>query len=180
MARVSLLNKWFKHFIDEGNRATYMNRSGSARAAGYKATTDESFRAIGYQNFTKLHERVSVWMEETGMSDNSLHQKFLQLKNAKETKFLKVKGYIDPKDLPPGITAIATSGLVIQKEGEDDSFSAGDTLIMTETAALGIQRQILDMGYKIKGTYKPEEINLNAKVKGIDIQFVPSPNKGEK
>jgi hypothetical protein len=180
MARISKLNKWWKFYTDETNNATFLKGSASAKAAGYKAKTENAFYSIGSQNLRKLKNKLSVWMDEVGMSEESMHLKFLELKNAKETKFIKIKGYVDPKDLlHPSITVIATSGLVVQKEGEEDSFSAGDTLIMIETEALGIQRQILDMGYKIRGTYKPEELKLSGEVKGIGIEFVKSKNEGK-
>ena len=176
MARISKLNIWFKHFTDEGNPQTFMNRGLSAKAAGYKAKSDEGFRSIGYQNFIKLDRKVTKWMDEEGMSEKALHKKYLELKSAKETKFFKVKGYIDPSVLPPGVTAIATSGLVTQGEDGENEFSSGETLIMTQTDALHIQRQILDMGYKIRGTYKPDELKISG-VDGIKIEFVKSPQK---
>lgn len=179
MARISLLNKWFKHFTDEGNPKTYMNRSGSAKAAGYKASSDASFRNIGYQNFTKLNKKIGVWMEKVGMSDNALHKKHLQLQAAKETKVIKVKGYVGQESLPPGFRAIGTSGLVTEGEDGEKEYSAGETLIEVETEALHIQRQILDMGYKLKGSYSPEKHDISGSIDCIKLEFVPSPNKQE-
>ena len=176
MARISKLNIWFKHFINERNRDTFMNRTASAKAAGYRANSEESFQNIGYQNYGKLEPKIKKWMDEEAMSESALHEKYLELKSAKETKFFKVKGYIDPSILPPGVTAIATSGLVTQGEDGENECSSNETLIMTQTDALHIQRQILDMGYKIRGTYKPDELKISG-VDGIKIEFVKSPQK---
>ena len=145
MPRLSKLNLWFKHFTDEGNPDTFMNRTGSAKAAGYKAKTEESFRSIGYENFTKLDSKIGTWMDEVGMSDAAMDKKHMELGKAKETKIFKVKGYVDSKDLPPGVIKIATSGLVTQdEEGENQKFSAGETVLMIRPEALTIQRQILE------------------------------------
>ena len=71
-----------------------MNRTASAKAANYKCSTNESFRAVGYENFTKLHSKIEEWLEEVGLSDNQLKTKILSLLEAKETRFFQKDGLV--------------------------------------------------------------------------------------
>jgi hypothetical protein len=98
--RPNKLSLWFRAFIDETNPATFMNQTGAAKAAGYRCTTDESFRAIGYQNFTKLHNRIELWLDEMGLSDTRLMLKLIELLEAKETKYFQKDGVVtDQRDV---------------------------------------------------------------------------------
>ena len=159
MGKTIKLNKrgiWFKKFTDHSNKKTFLNKSASARAAGYNGKTDDVFRSIGYQNFTKLHERIKVWMDEVGLSENTLTLKHINLLEAEETKLIKIKGAVTPGDLPPNCQLITTTGLTI--EGDDgDFYSAGESIIAINMQALGIQAKALDMGLKRRGMYAPEK-----------------------
>ena len=53
---------WFKYYTDESNPLTFLNKTASARAGGHKCSTDESFRAVGYENFTKLNSKIEKWI----------------------------------------------------------------------------------------------------------------------
>lgn len=81
---------WFKHYTDDTNPHTFLNATQSAKSAGYKCSTDESFRDVGYENFTKLHDKIEKWLNDIGMSGNRLKAKLLSLMDAKETKFFQV------------------------------------------------------------------------------------------
>ena len=85
---------WFKYFTDESNPTTFLNKTASAKAAQYKCSTDESFRAVGYENFTKLHSKIEKWIEDVGLSDNQLKTKLLSLLDAKQTKFFQKDGIV--------------------------------------------------------------------------------------
>jgi len=85
---------WFKYFTDESNPTTFLNKTASAKAAQYKCSTDESFRAVGYENFTKLHSKIEKWIEDFGLSDNQLKTKLLSLLDAKQTKFFQKDGVV--------------------------------------------------------------------------------------
>lgn len=98
--RINKLRVWLKHYLDETNADTFLNKSGSAKAAGYKAKTDESFRAIGCQNFTKLNDEIEKWIDENMLSDTKLKQKIGELMGAKETKFFAHQGEVkEEKDV---------------------------------------------------------------------------------
>ena len=92
--RVSKLNVWFKHFIDESCSTTFLNKKESARAAKYQCTTEESYRSVGYQNFIKCADKIEKWLDEYGLSENALKIKLLSLMKAKETKFFAFQGEV--------------------------------------------------------------------------------------
>ncbi len=174
MARKSKLDLWFKFYVDKSNKKTFLNKTESAKAAKYRGKDDNSFGCIGYQNYGKLQSRINTWLDDVGLSDEALKEKLLQLSEAKETKFIKIKGFISNEDLPDHVTAIGTSGLVEETKDGQKKFSAGDTLVAVETDALSIQTKNLEMALKVKGLFSPEEINLNTNLKGIKIEFVDS------
>lgn len=93
-AKPNKLNAWFKAYIDETNPSTFLNKTGSAKAAKYKCSTDESFRAVGYQNFTKLHDKIEKWLDDVGLSENQLKSKLVILLDAKQTKFFQKDGKV--------------------------------------------------------------------------------------
>ncbi len=76
--KVSKINVWLRAYTDESNPSTFLNKAGSARAAGYKTTNVHSLKAIGHQNFTKLSILISAWLEESGLSDTVLKQKLVR------------------------------------------------------------------------------------------------------
>lgn len=92
--RVSKLNVWFKHFINENCSTTFLNKTESVRRAGYKTKKENSLKSIGCENFTKLNDKISKWLDETGLSENALKIKLLSLMEAKETKFFAFQGEI--------------------------------------------------------------------------------------
>ena len=87
--RVSKLNVWLKHYLDETNPKTFMNKKESARAAGYKCSTDESFGSVGCQNFNKLKDKIVKWLDENSFSDNAIKAKIVSLMDATEIKLFQ-------------------------------------------------------------------------------------------
>ena len=85
---------WLRAYLDSSNPNTFQNGTGSARAAGYKASSDTAFRVIGAENFAKLSKRISVWIDEVGLSPEKLKLKLLSLVEAKETKFFAHRGKV--------------------------------------------------------------------------------------
>lgn len=175
MPRATKLNKWFKHYTDDGNSKTFLNALNSAKAAGYKAKSYSCFGAIGCQNLKKLKDRVSEWLDNEGLSENTLQLKLKSLMEAKETKFMKVKGFVADEDLPDNVKALGTTGLVSGKENKqagevDKKYSAGETLIAIETESIETQRKTLDMALKVKGMYSPEK-HEHSGLDGINIIF---------
>ena len=79
---------WLKHYIATGNKTE------AARLAGYDCSTTESFAAVGYQNFIKLH--VPELLEEMGLTKKVLIQN-VAIGIARPTKKIqkRVKKYLD-------------------------------------------------------------------------------------
>ena len=85
---------WLFHFLNESCSTTFLNKTESAKRAKYNATSEDSFRAIGCQNFTKLSDKITEWLDEHGLSENALKAKLLSLIEAKETKFFQKDGKV--------------------------------------------------------------------------------------
>lgn len=92
--RPNKLNAWFRAYFDETNPDTFLNQTGAAKAAGYKAKTENAFACIGHQNYRKLQDRIEKWMDEIGLSENQLKIKLLSLLDAKETRFFQKDGVV--------------------------------------------------------------------------------------
>ena len=117
-ARPNKLNAWLRAYTDQTNPETFLNKTASARAAGYRCTTNESFRSVGYQNFTKLHYRVEKWFDDIGMSDNSLKIKLLKLLEAKETKFFQYQGEVtDQREVEASEIQLKTLDMILKIKG---------------------------------------------------------------
>ena len=92
--RVSKLNVWLKHYLNESCSTTFLNKTESARRAGYRTKKEDSLKSIGHQNFTKLRDKISKWLDEVALSENALKLKLRQLMSAKETKFFQTDGIV--------------------------------------------------------------------------------------
>lgn len=170
MARVSKLNIWFKHYINDACSTTFLNQTESARKAGYNAKSYDSFRAIGYQNFTKLSDKIENWLNNNGLSDNSLKIKLLSLLECEETKFITIKGKVEKKDLPKNTTLITYAET--EKFTKDGSiYTEYNTLVAINMEAKEIQRKTLDMAIKVKSLYGPVRREFTGKDGGpIEIK----------
>ena len=70
---------FLKHLLDESNPNTFMNATGSAKAAKYNCSTENSYSLIGYENIRKLKPYISQWLEEFGLSEERLKLKIVEL-----------------------------------------------------------------------------------------------------
>jgi hypothetical protein len=146
---------WLSAYLDAGG-TTFLNATASARRAGYQAKDINSFKAIGHANKKKFAPRIAKWLDEHGFSDVALKIKVLQLMEAKETIFQKLKGAVLEARLPDGHRIAATSGTVITtKDGQ--VYGDGDTLLEIEVENYAVQVKSLDMALKMKGLYAPEK-----------------------
>lgn len=155
---------WLSAYLDRSNSETFLNCTNSAMAAGYKANGFDSFSSIGSENLKKLSPLIDTWMDDIGLSESALKKKHVELIDAKETKHIKIKGAVTQEELPPGCRVIAVSGVVHDEKGEDgessELFGTGETIIEISGDALAIQAKVLDMGYRIKGSYAAENLNI--------------------
>jgi len=154
--RVSRRNLWFSYFTDSSNKRTFLNRKESVRAAGYKTKNEESLRVMGHQNFLKLTDKINIWLDEVGLSENTLKMKLVGLMDARETKFQTMKGAVDKEQLPVNVNILATTGK-IETDEDGEHYGSGDTLLAIEVDAIETQRRSLDMAIKVKGVYAAEK-----------------------
>lgn len=134
---------WLKHYLDDSNPKTFFNKTESARAAGYNCTSEDSFRAVGCQNFTKLSVKIREWLNEHGLDENALKIKIFKLLNAQETRFHTLRGRINADSLASNVNVIASAS-----NGE-----ITENLISVTIPALEVQRRTLDMAFKAQGLY---------------------------
>lgn len=149
---------WYKHFTNESNRDTFLNKAGSARAAGYKAKNNQRFAEIGCQNSIKLKAQIAEWMDETGLSDEYLKGKLRCLVDAQKTIFQKIKGKPTEEQLTAGVQIVASTSSQVAGLEVD-----GETILSIPVEALEIQDRALDKALKVKGLYAPEVIDHNIK-----------------
>lgn len=94
MAGLTKKQFWLRYFLDKDNRDTFLNRTESARAAGYECQDDHSYSAIGSNNYRFYEKIIQKWMNEEGLTDLSLKCKLITLLDAKETKFFAHEGVV--------------------------------------------------------------------------------------
>jgi phage terminase small subunit len=123
MASINKLNVWLHHYLDQTNPDTFLNKTESARAAGYKTKDPHRLGEIGYQNSKKLQKRINTWLDESGLSEAALKEKLVELLFAKETKFFQKDGKITEQ---------------------------------VDVNNYGVQRQALEMAFKIKGMFEKD------------------------
>lgn len=115
--RLDKTTLWLSHFLDSSNKNTYLQRSNSAVAAGYKP--GHSAYTMGERNYKKYTDHISRWLDEVGLSENALKTKLLNLLDAQETKFFSDKGIVtDQRDV---------EALSIQQRALDMAFKVKGT-----------------------------------------------------
>ena len=163
--RTSKRNIWLGHYLNQDNPNTFLNGVASVDAAGYKCKP-ENRSSVAYQNYTLLQSKIEKWLDEVGLSEGKLKGKLQSLVGAKKTVFQKIKGAVNPEDLPPGYRLITTTGVTIENDKGEPIFSDGDSLIEIEVESLGIQTKALDMALKVKGLYAPDVVK-------VDLNLIP-------
>ena len=173
---VSKLHSWFKHFTNQKNKKTFLNQSESARAAGYKPT-ENNLNCVGYKNYKKLHIKIEKWLDDIGLSDNSLKIKLMELLNCNETKFITIKGKVEEKDLPTNVKII-TSSKLIKEFKTGGRYIEYNTLLGINIDAKETQRRTLDMAIKVKAMYAPVKREISGPGGGpIETKKNYSPEK---
>ena len=118
MACVTKLNAWFKHYTNEGCSTTFLQKTESARRAGYRAKNDDCLRMIGCKNFHKVSDKLEKWFDDVGLSENALRIKLLSLVEAKETKFFQHEGRVtDQREVEAIETQRRTLDMAIKVRG---------------------------------------------------------------
>lgn len=94
MAGLTKKQYWLRHFLNKDNPRTFLNRTESAREAGYECQDDHGYSAVGCNNFKSYEKVIKKWMDEEGLSDVVLKGKLISLLDAKETKFFSFEGVV--------------------------------------------------------------------------------------
>jgi len=103
-------------------------------------------------------------VEKRGIDADFLIKRLKKAFDAKQTTNIKIKGAINPDDLPKGYKAVATSGfLAYDKEGRQ-LCGDGETLIQFNEDDMGIQEGARKDTHKLRGDYAPEKV----KVEGLN------------
>lgn len=79
--------KWLNAYVETGNATE------AARRAGYKGN-DQTLRAVGYQNLTKLHIPVGDLLDKMGLDDGVLVTKLKEGLNSELVVVAKFEGSI--------------------------------------------------------------------------------------
>lgn len=154
--------QWWLYYTDETNPVTFGNALQSAKAV-YDCKNDNSAGQIGFRNLQRYRDKVNKWFDEEGLSDEKLKFKLLSLINADETKIIKIKGEVNPEDLPSNCVILGKSSVsktTYSKDGEETVSDEGETIIGINVQSLAIQQKALDMAFKAKGLYAPERFEL--------------------
>jgi hypothetical protein len=165
MAKKKSPNKrdlWLRAYLDESNSRSFMNKTEAAKVAGYKCSTENSFQQVGCQNFSLLNDTINQWLDDVGLSEARLKAKLSSLLEARETKFQTMKGDLDAGNAAPNISilSVATQD---KYNNAGQAYTETDTLIGIEVENLELQRRVLDMALKVKGTYAPEKHDHSVK-----------------
>ena len=109
---------WLKHFLDDENQLTFLNKVQSVKAAKYKCNGEPSCASMGHENFKYHEKRINQWLEEEGLSENRLKIKLLSLLEAKETKFFQHEGMVtDEREVAAIETQRRTLDMAIKVRG---------------------------------------------------------------
>lgn len=92
--RVSKFDLWAAYYFDDSNGKTFLNATQSAKAAGYRCSSYDSFRVVGSQNLTKLNPLLRTWLNEVGWTKERIKLKFLQLLESKKTERFAHQGQV--------------------------------------------------------------------------------------
>lgn len=155
------LQLWLKAYLNDTNPATFLNKTGSARAAKYNCSHAQSFANVGCQNYIKLQPRIESWLDDHGLTKENNKKKLLQLSKAEETKVITVEGEVDPKSLPDNFT-IVTAAVQEKYTKDGDSYEQIKTVISYTLPANETQRRTTDMMIKVLGQYAAEKIDVTA------------------
>lgn len=147
---------FLRHFLDAGDLDTYMNASGSARAAGLSP---------GYGSVLKklLSKPIKKFLAECGLDENSLKAKTVELLHARETKIMTVKGRLEEWELPPGARIMAVSSNYVPATRNSAERTDYQTVLAIDVEAKSLQHRALETALRMQ-----ELLTDNVKVSGLE------------
>ena len=88
------MRRFLHAYLNRADPQTFMIASASAKAAGYRCSSRNSFEVIGHRTLRKVKNFVAKWLDEEGLSDTRLKELLLQGLYATETRFFAYQGAI--------------------------------------------------------------------------------------
>lgn len=157
--KTALERLWFFHFTDATNPDTFLKPGPSAIAAGYKCKNKLSYDKQGYKVKVQLAPMVDGWLDEVGLSEQTLKLKLVSLLEAKETKLVSMKGGLTDQSEGTKQVAVSSQSKVIGGADGFREYQEEHTLVAIDVENLSIQEKVLTTALKIKGMLK-EEVNV--------------------
>lgn len=87
---------WFRFYLDDNNKTTFLNGVESAVAANYGGKRKTLYE-IASRNTRYYKDQIQEWLKSAGWTEESVKHKLLKLTKAKETKFFTHQGKIISK-----------------------------------------------------------------------------------
>ncbi len=129
---------WLEHFLDKESLG-FLNAIEAAYLAGYKAKNRSGYRSIGNQNIKRLRPQIAKWLEEEGLTEESLKLKLIQLLDAKEIKFFSNKGEITEREVAAHAVQMKALDMALRLQG-----------LFTQDAKNNIQENTIDFKERLR------------------------------
>lgn len=99
---------WLMYFLEPEAtydcRSTFLNKSLSTKAAGYKCSSDNSYQSLGWRIWSDLRPVIEEYFRDQGISELSLKTKLCQLLEARKVLFFSHQGEILASREVPDLT----------------------------------------------------------------------------
>ncbi|MHC4302390.1 MAG: hypothetical protein ACYS7Y_34460 [Planctomycetota bacterium] len=142
---------FLRAFLDAGNIETFMRPYCAAVAAGVRQDH------AGYL-MQALEPRIQWFLHEIGLSESALKSKVVELMNARETKVVPMKGFVEEWETQPNTKILARS-----TQKDKDGVEQHTTIMGLDMEAKELQRRALDMALKLRELYPAERREITGK-----------------
>ncbi len=126
---ISKRDVWLKHYLNDENPETFLNATRSAKAAGYTAKNYGALGRRGSENKEKHKKKINRWIDEVGLSEETLKLKLKTLLEARETVFFQKDGIVtDQRTVVANETQRRTLDMALKVKGsyQADKLNSAD------------------------------------------------------
>lgn len=109
---------WLKHYLDLDS-PTFMNATKSARASGYDTKKAKSLTVIGLENLAKLRPLVNEWLDEYGLSEDTIKGLIAGKMRAKKSIFVNKGDGVEEIEVEDNQTQMQAMNLAVKIRGMD-------------------------------------------------------------
>jgi len=160
---------WLQAYLNSENPATYLNKTESASVAGYEGDRQQlSEQGCRVSRFVK--DRIQIWLDEVGLSDETLRSKLAKGLDVEQTEVITVRGDIDESELPDGVRIVAKGKQ--ERQGKEGTHTEQVTVLAMNMAAIEVRRKFLEMAMRTKGMFNDDKstrpvinVNLDSRIK---------------